>query len=148
GNPVVFPTTVHGSVIGTATSDGKPVALARKRSTFGRDALNLVALKQMSEGKASTPESFFEVANRFEFTFNWGYASRDATAYFTSGRLPVRPDGLDRRLPTWGTGEYEWEGFLPLEDHPHAIGGPDSLLLNWNNQAAPGFMHGDGISSG
>ena len=39
---------------------GKPVALTRKRSTFGRDGLNLAALKDMTEGKADTPRRFFE----------------------------------------------------------------------------------------
>ena len=29
------------------------------------------------------------------------------------------------------------------DEHPHSSGGPDGLLLNWNNQSAPGFMHGD-----
>ncbi len=144
GDPLVYPYSVHGNMIGTATSDGQPVALTRKRSTFGRDGLNLAGLKGMTEGHASTPERFYETANRFGFTFNWGYASRDNIAFFSSGRMPVRPAGLDRRLPTLGTGEYEWQGFLSLEEHPHAAEGPDGRLLNWNNRAAPGFMHGDG----
>jgi len=75
--------------------------------------------------------------------FNWAYASRTETAFFSSGRLPKRARGLDRRLPTLGTGSYEWRGFLARDDHPHTITGPDGLLLNWNNRAAPGFMHGD-----
>ena len=37
GKELTYPTTVHGPVIGTATVGGKPYALARKRSTFGRD---------------------------------------------------------------------------------------------------------------
>jgi len=148
GNDVTYPTTVHGPVIGTATSKGRPVALSRKRSTFGRDGLNLKALKDMSEGDAPTPERFFDVANQFEFTFNWGYANRADTAYFSSGRLPVRPKGLDRRLPTDGTGAHEWSGFLDRDAHPHATGGPNGLLLNWNNQSAPGFLHGDGLGEG
>lgn len=143
GTPVIYPESVHGPVIGTATSNGRPVALTRKRSTFGRDGLNLAALKDMTEGDAGTPETFWETANKFGFTFNWGYISRDTVAYFSSGLLPVRPAGLDRRLPTWGTGEYEWQGFLSEEQHPHAEGGPEDRLLNWNNQSAPGFMHGD-----
>ena len=64
----------------------------------------------MTEGEATTPKKFFNAANKFGFTFNWGYASRKKTAYFTSGRLPDAPAGLDRRLPTLGTGEYEWTG--------------------------------------
>jgi acyl-homoserine lactone acylase PvdQ len=143
GVPIVYPTSVHGPVVGTATSEGRPVALTRKRSTFGRDALNLGALKDMTEGDAATTESFFESADKFGFTFNWGYANREGIGYFASGRLPVRADGLDRRLPTLGTGEYEWQGFLEQDDKPHAAGSPTGRLLNWNNQSAPGFMHGD-----
>ncbi len=143
GTPIVYPQSVHGNVIGTATSDGQPVALTRQRSTFGRDGLNLAALKDMTEGKADTPEHFWQAANQFGFTFNWGYASRTDTAYFSSGLLPVRAPGLDRRLPTNGTGDYEWRGFLSESQHPHSKAGPNGLLLNWNNQSAPGFMHGD-----
>jgi len=144
GVPLRYPVSVHGPMIGTATSNGMPIALTRKRSTFGRDGLNLAALKLMTEGEATTPEKFWESANNFGFTFNWGYMSRDNVAFFSSGYLPVRAPGLDRRLPTWGTGEYEWRGFLTEAEHPHAAEGPSGRLLNWNNQSAPGFMHGDG----
>ena len=141
--PLRYPTSVHGPVVGTATSDGRPIALTSKRSTFGRDGLNLAALKDMTEGDASTTDAFFESANKFGFTFNWGYANRDGIGYFASGSLPVRAEGLDRRLPTLGTGDYEWQGFLEQDQHPHASDGPNGRLLNWNNQSAPGFMHGD-----
>ena len=143
GKPIRYPVSIHGPMIGTATSNGRPIALTRKRSTFGRDGLNLAALKDMTEGDASTPEKFWEAANKFGFTFNWGYMSRSNVAYFASGYLPVRAAGLDRRLPTWGTGDYEWQGFLSQDAHPHAAEGPSGRLLNWNNQSAPGFMHGD-----
>ena len=143
GRPLLYKSSVHGPVIGTATVRGTPYALARRRSTLGRDGLNLAALKDMTEGKASTPRRFWRIANKFEFTFNWAYASRRATAFFSSGRLPRRPKGLDRRLPTRGGGRYEWRGYLSEREHPHAVGGPRGLLLNWNNRSAPGFMHGD-----
>ncbi len=148
GQPIAYPVSVHGPVIGTALSEGRPVALTRQRSTFGRDGLNLAALKDMTEGDAATAEDFLSVADKFGFTFNWGYANRDEIAYFSSGRLPVRAAGLDRRLPTLGTGEYEWEGFLEADEHPQAVGHPSDRLLNWNNQSAPGFMHGDGTAYG
>jgi hypothetical protein len=143
GTPLIYNVTVHGPVFATATVGGKPYALSRKRSTFGRDGLNLGALKDMTEGKAYTPSRFYKTANQFGFTFNWAYVSRKKTAYFSSGYLPVRAKGLDRRLPTLGTGQYEWKGFLKLSKHPHATTGPGGLLLNWNNRSAPGFMHGD-----
>ncbi len=143
GDPVSFDTTVHGPVFATATVGGKPYALSRERSTFGRDALNLAALHDMTDGRAKTPRKFWKTANEFGFTFNWAYASHQRTAYFSSGLLPVRSRHLDRRLPTLGTGRYEWKGFLSRKQHPHAVGGPHGLLLNWNNRSAPGFMHGD-----
>jgi acyl-homoserine lactone acylase PvdQ len=143
GSPLTYNVSVHGPVFATATIDGEPYALSRKRSTFGRDALNLVALKDMTDGVASSPQKFWQVANEFGFTFNWAYVSRKATAYFSSGLLPRRPAGLDRRLPTLGDGSHEWTGFLSESEHPHQKSGPGGLLLNWNNQSAPGFMHGD-----
>jgi len=143
GPPIRYPKSVHGPVIGTATVGGQPFALTRQRSTFGRDGLNLVALKDMTDGVADKPERFFDAANKFGFTFNWAYANRTDTAYFSSGLLPRRAAGLDRRLPTLGTGGYEWQGFLRENQHPRNKGNTSGLLLNWNNQSAPGFMHGD-----
>ena len=148
GQPLTYDQTAHGNVFATATIDGEPYALSRRRSTFGRDGLNLAALKDMTEGDASTPNKFFNAANKFGFTFNWAYTSRKKNAYFTSGRLPTRPPGLDRRLPTIGTGDYEWTGYLSRDQHPHDVTGPNGLLLNWNNQSAPGFMHGDNEAYG
>ncbi len=143
GTELRYPVSVHGPVIGWATSNGRPVALTRQRSTFGRDGLNLGALKDLTEGRATSAHKFYDIANQFGFTFNWAYASHDTTAYFSSGLLPIRARGLDRRLPTLGTGQYEWRGFLSEDDHPHGEGGVNGLFLNWNNQSAPGFMHGD-----
>jgi acyl-homoserine lactone acylase PvdQ len=143
GTPLIYNVSVHGPVFATATIHGVPYALSRRRSTFGRDALNLAALKDMTDGVARSPRRFYRAANEFGFTFNWAYASRKATAYFSSGLLPRRPRGLDRRLPTLGNGNYEWTGFLRQNQHPHQKSGPHGLLLNWNNQSAPGFMHGD-----
>ncbi len=143
GREIRFPTTVHGPVIGTATVHGQPFALARRRTTYGQDALSLAALKEMTEGQATTPQRFWKIANHFGFTFNWGYVSRKTTSYFSSGLLPIRARGLDRRLPTLGTGGYEWRGWLPELAHPHDIGGRGDLLLNWNNKPAPGWMPGD-----
>src|SRR5262249_2803064 len=55
GPPLIYNLTVHGPVFATALVGGKPYALSRRRSTFLRDALNLGALKDMTEGKAYTP---------------------------------------------------------------------------------------------
>jgi len=143
--PLIYNVSVHGPVFATATVGGKPYALSRRRSTFGRDGLNLAALKDMTEGLATKPAKFWKIADQFGFTFNWVYVSRkQGTAYFASGYLPKRAKGLDRRLPTLGNGKYEWKkSFLSTNQHPHDVTGPNGLLLSWNNRSAPGFMHGD-----
>src|SRR5690606_32578304 len=130
GTPIRYSLSVHGPMIGNATVDGEPVALPRQRSTYCRDALNLAALKDMTDGKAKTAPRFYDAANRFGFTFNWAYASRfSGTAFFSSGQLPVRAPGLDRRLPTSGTGGYEWQGFLTEAEHPRSSVAPNGLFL-------------------
>ena len=55
GKDLKFKQSVYGPVIGTATVKRKAYAFSRKRSTYGRDALNLAALKDMTEGKGGTP---------------------------------------------------------------------------------------------
>jgi acyl-homoserine lactone acylase PvdQ len=142
-----YRTTVHGPVQGTALVDGRPYAIASRRSSFGREALSLAALHDMTAGRARSPRRFFQIANQFDFSFNWAYLNRRHTAFFSSGLLPRRARGLDRMLPTLGTGRYEWRGFLPRSRHPHDVDPRGGLFLNWNNKAAPGYMHGDEVHS-
>ena len=139
-----IPTSVHGPVIGTATVGGKPYALTRKRSTFGRDGLNLGALKDMTEGKATHAAAVLRRRPTSSGSRSTGPTRRaTATAFFTSGLLPERAaastGGCRRSAPASTSGRAS----CSRDEHPHDVGGPNGLLLNWNNQSAPGFMHGD-----
>src|SRR5262245_31928502 len=91
GVPVSFDTTVYGPVQGTVTVRGKPYAITLRRSTYAQDGLSVAALRDMTLGRARHPANFFRAANEFGFTFNWVYANRRRTAYFSSGLLPRRP---------------------------------------------------------
>jgi acyl-homoserine lactone acylase PvdQ len=81
--------------------------------------------------------------NEVEFAFNWTYADNRDIAYFSSGRLPVRPAGVDLGLPTNGDGDYEWQGFEPQKAHPQAIDPVGGVIVNWNNKPAHGFTSAD-----
>ena len=48
----------------------------------------------------------------------------------------MRAPGTDPALPTIGTGQFEWQGFLRTSEHPQAIDPPSGVLLNWNNKPA------------
>ena len=142
--PVVFHETVHGPVIGYATtSDGRRVAIAQARSTRGRELLSLLALKDLNENRVTSARGFIRSMSKFELTLNWFYADEKDIAYFSSGRLPIRAGGIDPSLPTVGTGEYDWKGFLSEKGHPQAISPPSGVILNWNNKQARGFATAD-----
>jgi acyl-homoserine lactone acylase PvdQ len=50
---------------------------------------------------------------------------------------------VDPRLPTKGTGEYEWKGFLPPSRHPQVVDPASGVLVNWNNRPAKRFGAAD-----
>ena len=63
--------------------------------------------------------------------------SDEHIAFFSTGRLPITAPGTNPSLPTLGTGEYDWKGFLGLEEHPHEVDPASGFLTNWNNKPAP-----------
>lgn len=139
---VYFWETVHGPVQGTVTSGGKPYAIAKDRSTRGREPAGELAFSELDSNEVHNPQQFFEAANHLETTFNMAYLDSSNIAYFSTGRLPITAAGTDPSLPTLGTGEYDWKGFLSLEQHPHEVnpldGSPATeVFTNWNNKPAP-----------
>jgi hypothetical protein len=101
-------------------------------------------LKDMTEGKARNPQAFYRVANQFGFTFNWGYVSRRRDRVSSRrGRAARRARGSTGASRRSATGDYGVARLPAPAAAPHDEGGPDGLLMNWNNRSARGFMHGD-----
>jgi acyl-homoserine lactone acylase PvdQ len=140
---LVFLTTVHGPVVGYATAGGKDVAISLKRSTHGRELVSARAFEDLDKGRVHSAKQFVKVMNQVEFAFNWTYADNRDIAYFSSGRLPVRPASVDLGLPTNGDGNFEWQGFEPQKAHPQAIDPKSGVIVNWNNKPALGFASAD-----
>jgi acyl-homoserine lactone acylase PvdQ len=143
GDPVKFWRTVHGPVVGYATVAGNKRAISSKRSSYGRDVLDQLFFRRLSTGAVHDPASFFEAAAKTPQTFNSFYIDNQHIAEYTSGRLPLRPDGVDPGMVTQGTGQYEWEGFLPDDQHIHGADPVDGTMTNWNNISAHGFGAAD-----
>jgi acyl-homoserine lactone acylase PvdQ len=142
-DPVTFHETVHGPVIGYATVDGRRVALSSARTTRGREVASALGFADLNTNAVHDVQSFFDSANKIEFTFNWFYADKDNIAMFSSGRLPVRHPQVDMGLPTNGTGKYEWRGFISQNHHPHGTEPSDGVITNWNNKPAFGWQAAD-----
>ncbi len=91
GKTVSFRQTVHGPVVGYATVGGRKVAISSKRSSRGRDILDLLFYRDVSAGAVKSPKTFFKAAAKSPQTFNSFYIDNKNIAVFTSGRLPIRP---------------------------------------------------------
>ncbi len=134
---VFFKESVHGPIEGTVTVGGAPYAIAKDRSTRGREPAGELAFSELDSNEVHSPEQFFEAANHLETTFNMAYLDSSKIAYFSTGRLPVLAEGTDPSLPTLGTGPYDWKGFLTLAQHPHEVAPANDQFLSWNNKPAP-----------
>jgi acyl-homoserine lactone acylase PvdQ len=143
GPSIVYRTTVHGPVVGYATVKGRRVAISSKRSSYGRDILFELAFRELTLNQVTSPKTFYAAMAKSPFTFNGAYADDKHIAMFSAGALPVRPKGVDPRLPTLGDGRFEWRGFLPASKHPHGADPASGVLVNWNNKPAPGFAAAD-----
>jgi acyl-homoserine lactone acylase PvdQ len=143
GQPVSFKTTVHGPVIGYATVNGEKVAISRKRSSYGQEALDLLYNRRLSNGQVHSAKSFMKAASLTPQTFNSFYIDEENIALYGAGLLPIRNEKVDPGLPTWGTGEYEWTGFLPKNGHIQGIDPADGTITNWNQTSALGFSAPD-----
>ncbi|MEP6978624.1 MAG: penicillin acylase family protein [Thermoleophilia bacterium] len=135
--PLRFRETVHGPVVGYArTVAGARVALALQRSTRGRELQSSRTFYALDTNRVTSARSFLRTMAGVEFSFDWFYADNRDIAMFSSGRLPVRAPNTDPSLPTVGTGDFEWRGFLTPAQHAQGINPPSGTIVNWNNKPA------------
>jgi acyl-homoserine lactone acylase PvdQ len=140
---VKFNTTVHGPVTGYAKVGGKTVAVSRKRASYGADILWQLPFRALTTGQVRSAAGMRDAMASSPFTFNVGYADDRDIAMYSAGKLPKRDPRVDPRLPTKGTGAYEWKGFLSKAQHPFQVNPPSGALVNWNNRPAPGWGAAD-----
>ncbi|HEX9766648.1 MAG TPA: penicillin acylase family protein, partial [Nitriliruptorales bacterium] len=89
---------------------------------------------------AGSLEDFASAVMTQGTSYNLHYADDQGhIGYWHVSNMPVRPAGVDRRLPLDGRGGAEWRGLLPLREIPHAVDLPRGWLVNWNNQPAAGW---------
>ncbi len=138
--------TVHGVVQGWSSVNGEPVAISRQDATTNHDIDQFVGYLEFGMPSISgTPSGWMKAASDISYSFNWFYLNSKDIAYYVSGRDPIRNPHVNPNLPTWGTGQAEWQGFLSFAAHPHAINPPNGYLVSWNNKPAPGFSASDDL---
>jgi acyl-homoserine lactone acylase PvdQ len=136
--------TGHGIVQLRTTVDGEPVAVVQQRSTYGRELDSAIGFERLGNPDVThDAASFASSAEAIDYTFNWFYADDRDIAYFSSGLLPQRADGVDPNLPRWADAAYDWQGWLDSDGHPQQVNPPSGYLVSWNNKPAPGFGAAD-----
>ncbi|HEX2267752.1 MAG TPA: penicillin acylase family protein, partial [Actinomycetota bacterium] len=94
--------TVHGPVFSTGTVGGRPVAFTLQRSTFFGELDSAVPFYLLNSGRVTDARSFIKTMGRLTGSFNWLYVDDQDVAFFHSGKYPIRADGVDPTLPSWG----------------------------------------------
>jgi len=140
-----FYRTVHGPVESVDASNG--FAYARGRGYAGQELESMAGW--VDKSRAETYEAFVAAARRNALGISWLYADRKGNVGFAfCGRYPVRHPDQDRRLPTPGTGEREWLGFVPPEENPHVLNPARGFLVNWNNGPTDDWFSPGNFSGG
>lgn len=142
-----FYRTKHGPVFLRGQVDGKPVAFVKQRM-FWKKEIDSVPQFLKWNTQITDVEDFDAAAENFTMSFNAFYVDHDDIGYFHVGLYPKRAPGVHPSLPTWGTGEWEWQGRLPYSSHPKVIDPSSGWLANWNNQPARGWKNFDGLKFG
>jgi acyl-homoserine lactone acylase PvdQ len=136
--------TRHGVVQGWTTVNGRPVAIVNQRSTFNHDIDSAVGFLEFGNPNVvHDVTSWMKAASKIYYTFNWFYADDRDAGYYVSGLDPIRKPSVDPDLPTWGTGQAEWQGYLSFAGHVHEVNPAQGFFVSWNNKPAPGFAAAD-----
>ncbi len=132
----------YGPIIGRLDVGGAPHAVVKVRAHWMREVAN--GRPFLTFNQATDIDGFRAAQEDFNVSLNLHYVDdRGNFGYWHVARPPVRAAGTDVRLPTLGTGAYDWTGFMPLDDVPHAINPDQGFTANWNNQVAEGWHNGD-----
>ena len=125
-------TTRHGPVIG---DDGK-YALALRWTALQDHALSFAFLEM---AQARNWREFTEAIRHFTGPEqNMVYGDRDGNiGYYAPAWVPIRKQG-DGSVPVPGaTDDYEWLGYIPFEDLPHAYNPPSGIIATANSRVVP-----------
>ncbi len=141
-----------GLVAWRGTVGGKPYAFTELRSTYRHEAEPAIGFQMFNDPAAmADAEEFKSAASNVDFAFNWFYVNSRQSAYFDSGRNPVRAAGVDPNLPIPGDPAHLWQNYnladntsddLPASAHPQST--DQDYYVSWNNKQAGDFGAADG----
>lgn len=137
--------SAHGPITHFATVDGDPVALAQQKTVDFRELDVTLAFARLNANVPTNAREFQLVWRDYPGGENWFYVSKSETAWQLSGFMPKRARGTHPSLPTWGTGRWDWQGWLPFRRNPRSNDPEKGYIISWNNKEAPGWRAPDEV---
>ena len=129
--PYMVYRTVHGPIVKWDLTTHK--AYARTTPFRHLELESMMAFLDIN--MARDLEDVENAVRQVATTHNFFAADVDGNiGYWDSGRFLIRAEGYDDRLPTPGTGEYDWRGFRNTTDEVACINPPEGWFDNWNNK--------------
>ncbi len=148
--PAVFNTTakicrtVHGPVV--ARDDALGLARSLQFAMWQREIGTIEGIREWNKAKSFA--DFVNGAKKLTWNENVTVATRDGhIAYYHPGLFPRRSGDTDMRLPSPGTGAYDFGSNLSFNELPHVVDPPEGYVANWNTKPAFGWLDGEGLGN-
>ncbi|MCX5771160.1 MAG: penicillin acylase family protein, partial [Candidatus Hydrogenedentes bacterium] len=123
--------TVHGPVIWRVPYNN--IAYTRNSAFRGHEVESFTAILDMNF--ARNLQDFEDAVKKIWMSQNFTAADSGGNiGYWLSGRIPIRHPEQDLRLPTPGTGEYDWRGFTVAPELVRCVNPKEGWLGNFNNK--------------
>lgn len=139
---VTFRSTRHGPVISDFSAAARAAAPAQHVLAVDTPAFHVTdrtPAALFALNRATSWDRFVAALRDWHAPIqNMVYADTDGQiGIYTPGLLPRRKAG-DGWMPQPGwTGDYDWNGFVPFEELPHALNPPEGRFVNANNRVVP-----------
>ena len=134
--PVVNPVDFDPATYNPATDD--PI-VAWRYSHWGKEFATIGAFLELS--RAESVEDFAAGLRKVAVSQHFCYADTDGNiAYWMSGMDPVRPEGVDYRMPQIFPDQADWDDdqLIPLS---HAKNPDQGYFAGWNNKSSRDYPH-------
>ncbi|MGQ9753347.1 MAG: penicillin acylase family protein [Thermaceae bacterium] len=129
--------TVYGPVISDVLKDKpqKPLALR----WVSLDEEDHILLSYLLLNRAKNWEEFQKALSYYSApSQNFVYADVEGNiGYIAPGKFPIRRAGHTGLYPVPGTGEWDWEGFVPFEAWPRAFNPEEGYIVTANHRVTP-----------
>ena len=127
--------TIYGPVVSDLFGTEQPVAI----KALGLEPANSIVEAFAGINQASNWSEFTSAVDSYNDPIsNLVYADTAGNiGYIAPGNYPIRQPEHTGKYPVPGTGEFDWQGFIPREDVPQLYNPRSGYIVTANNRPTP-----------